>query len=192
MSRNKDKKQEQEVVEESTTETVEETVIKPEETTESVEVEQPEVDELAEAKAALEEMENKYLRVQAEMANIQKRNAKERQDAAKFRAQSLATELLPVIDNLERALAIEVADEHGKNLKKGIEMVMETFNAALKSEGIDVIDPLNESFDPNYHQAVQTVPVEDGQTSETVVQVLQKGYDLKGRVLRPAMVIVAQ
>ncbi|EDP67696.1 heat shock protein GrpE [Carnobacterium sp. AT7] len=192
MSRNKDKKQEQEVVEESTTETVEETVIKPEETTESVEVEQPEVDELAEAKAALEEMENKYLRVQAEMANIQKRNAKERQDAAKFRAQSLATELLPVIDNLERALAIEVADEHGKNLKKGIEMVMETFNAALKSEGIDVIDPLNEPFDPNYHQAVQTVPVEDGQTSETVVQVLQKGYDLKGRVLRPAMVIVAQ
>ncbi|MGB7460979.1 MAG: nucleotide exchange factor GrpE [Carnobacterium jeotgali] len=192
MSRNKDKKQEQEVVEESTTETVEETVIKPEETTESVEVEQPEVDELAEAKAALEEMENKYLRVQAEMANIQKRNAKERQDAAKFRSQSLATELLPVIDNLERALAIEVADEQGKNLKKGIEMVMETFNAALKSEGIDVIDPLNESFDPNYHQAVQTVPVEDGQTSETVVQVLQKGYDLKGRVLRPAMVIVAQ
>lgn len=192
MSRNKDKKQEQEVVEESTTETVEETVIKPEETTESVEVEQPEVDELAEAKAALEEMENKYLRVQAEMANIQKRNAKERQDAAKFRSQSLATELLPVIDNLERALAIEVADEQGKNLKKGIEMVMETFNAALKSEGIDVIDPLNEPFDPNYHQAVQTVPVEDGQTSETVVQVLQKGYDLKGRVLRPAMVIVAQ
>ncbi|MGB7366346.1 nucleotide exchange factor GrpE [Carnobacterium jeotgali] len=192
MSRNKDKKQEQEVVEESTTETVEETVIKSEETTESVEVEQPEVDELAEAKAALEEMENKYLRVQAEMANIQKRNAKERQDAAKFRSQSLATELLPVIDNLERALAIEVADEQGKNLKKGIEMVMETFNAALKSEGIDVIDPLNESFDPNYHQAVQTVPVEDGQTSETVVQVLQKGYDLKGRVLRPAMVIVAQ
>lgn len=185
MSRNKDKKQEQEMVEESTTETVEET-------TESVEVEQPEVDELAEAKAALEEMENKYLRVQAEMANIQKRNAKERQDAAKFRAQSLATELLPVIDNLERALAIEVTDEQGKSLKKGIEMVMETFNAALKNEGIEVIDPLNEPFDPNFHQAIQTVPVEEGQTSETVVQVFQKGYDLKGRVLRPAMVIVAQ
>lgn len=185
MSRNKDKKQEQEMVEESTTETVEET-------TESVEVEQPEVDELAEAKAALEEMENKYLRVQAEMANIQKRNAKERQDAAKFRAQSLATELLPVIDNLERALAIEVTDEQGKSLKKGIEMVMETFNAALKNEGIEVINPLNEPFDPNFHQAIQTVPVEEGQASETVVQVFQKGYDLKGRVLRPAMVIVAQ
>lgn len=192
MSRNKDKKQEQETVEESATETVEETVIKPESTTESVEVEEPEVDELAEAKAALEEMENKYLRVQAEMANIQKRNAKEREDAAKYRAQSLATELLPVIDNLERALAIEVADEQGKSLKKGIEMVMDTFNAVLKSEGIEVIDPLNEPFDPNFHQAIQTVPVEEGQTSETVVQVFQKGYDLKGRVLRPAMVIVAQ
>lgn len=192
MSRNKDKKQEQEAVEESATETVEETVVKPESTTESVEVEEPEVDELAEAKAALDEMENKYLRVQAEMANIQKRNAKEREDAAKYRSQSLATELLPVIDNLERALAIEVADEQGKNLKKGIEMVMETFNAVLKSEGIEVIDPLNEPFDPNFHQAIQTVPVEEGQTSETVVQVFQKGYDLKGRVLRPAMVIVAQ
>ena len=185
MSRNKDKKQEQEMVEETPTELVEET-------TESVEVEQPEVDELAKVKADLEEMENKYLRVQAEMANIQKRNAKEREDAAKFRAQSLATELLPVIDNLERALAIEVTDEQGKSLKKGIEMVMETFNAALKNEGIKVIDPLNEPFDPNFHQAIQTVPVEEGQASETVVQVFQKGYDLKGRVLRPALVIVAQ
>ncbi|WP_035052977.1 nucleotide exchange factor GrpE [Carnobacterium pleistocenium] len=192
MSRNKDKKQEQEEVKEPTTESVEETVIKPEETTESVEVDQPEVDELTEAKKALEEMENKYLRVQAEMANIQKRNAKEREDAAKFRAQSLATELLPVIDNLERAIAIEVTDEQGKSLKKGIEMVKDTLNTALKSEGIEIIDPLNEHFDPNFHQAVQTVPVEEGQTSEIVVQVLQKGYDLKGRVLRPAMVIVAQ
>ena len=189
MARNKKEKQEQEVVEESTIEAVENL----EENTESVEEEQlPEVDELAEARAALNEMENKYLRVQAEMANIQKRNAKEREDAAKYRAQSLATELLPVIDSLERALAIEVTDEHGKSLKKGIEMVMESFNAALKNEGIEVIDPLNEPFDPNYHQAIQTVPVEEGQASETVVQVFQKGYDLKGRVLRPAMVIVAQ
>lgn len=189
MSKNKDKKkQEQEVVEEeTTTESVEEVAIKPEETTDSVEV-----DELAETKAALEEMENKYLRVQAEIANIQKRNAKERADAAKFRAQSLAIELLPVVDNLERALAIEVTDEQGKSLKKGIEMVKETFSAALKNEGIEIIDPLNEPFDPNFHQAVQTVPVEEGQASEIVVQVLQKGYDLKGRVLRPAMVIVAQ
>ncbi len=193
VARNKKDKQEQEVVEESTIETVEETLENGAENTESVEEEQqPEVDELAEARAALNEMENKYLRVQAEMANIQKRNAKEREDAAKFRAQSLATELLPVIDNLERALAIEVTDEQGKSLKKGIEMVMETFNAALKSEGIEVIDPLNEPFDPNFHQAIQTVPVEEGQPSETVVQVFQKGYDLKGRVLRPAMVIVAQ
>ena len=193
VARNKKDKQEQEVVEESTIETVEETLENGAENIESVEEEQqPEVDELAEARAALNEMENKYLRVQAEMANIQKRNAKEREDAAKYRSQSLATELLPVIDSIERALAIEVKDEHGESLKKGIEMVMETFNTALKNEGIDVIDPLNKPFDPNFHQAIQTVPVEEGQTSETVVQVLQKGYDLKGRVLRPAMVIVAQ
>lgn len=71
-------------------------------------------------------------------------------------------------------------------------MVMNTFRTALKSEGIEEINPVGESFDPNFHQAVQTVPAEDGQATDTVVNVLQKGYILKDRVLRPAMVIVSQ
>ncbi|MDT1938740.1 MULTISPECIES: nucleotide exchange factor GrpE [Carnobacterium] len=167
---------------------------------EATSVEEPEkdeqetapVDELTEAKAAFSDMEDRYLRIQAEMANMRKRNQKEREDAAKYRSQDIAKELLPVIDNLERAMAIEVSDEQGESLKKGLEMVMNTFRTALKSEGIEEINPVGESFDPNFHQAVQTVPAEDGQAADTVVNVLQKGYILKDRVLRPAMVIVSQ
>lgn len=167
---------------------------------EATSVEEPEkdeqetasVDELTEAKAAFSDMEDRYLRIQAEMANMRKRNQKEREDAAKYRSQDIAKELLPVIDNLERAMAIEVSDEQGESLKKGLEMVMNTFRTALKSEGIEEINPVGESFDPNFHQAVQTVPAEDGQATDTVVNVLQKGYILKDRVLRPAMVIVSQ
>ncbi len=151
-----------------------------------------ELDELEKIKKDLDEKEDQYLRLQAELANIRKRNQKEKEDTAKYRSQSLATELLPVIDNLERALAIEVTDDQGKSLKKGLEMVMDSFKVALENEGIQVIDPLNQPFDPNYHQAIQTAPLEDGQEADTVVNVFQKGYSLKDRVLRPAMVIVAQ
>ncbi|MCA9766547.1 MAG: nucleotide exchange factor GrpE [Carnobacterium sp.] len=151
-----------------------------------------EIDELEKTKNELSEKEDQYLRLQAELANIRKRNQKEKEDTAKYRSQSLATELLPVIDNLERALAIDVTDDQGESLKKGLEMVMESFKVALKNEGIEVIDPLNQPFDPNYHQAIQTAPLEEGQEVDTVVNVFQKGYSLKDRVLRPAMVIVAQ
>ena len=111
--------------------TVDTTVVEGQETvTEASEVET--------LKATLSETEDRLLRLQAELANIQKRNAKERQDAAKFRSQSLAQELLPVMDSLERALAIEVEDEKSLNLKKGLEMVMNLFTEAFAKEGISL------------------------------------------------------
>ncbi|WP_347340584.1 nucleotide exchange factor GrpE [Vagococcus allomyrinae] len=140
----------------------------------------------------LNEMEDKFLRAQAEIANMRNRFQKEREGSAKYRSQDLGKELLPAIDNLERALAIEVEDEQGKSLKKGIEMVMESVLHAMKSAGIEEIPALGETFDPNLHQAVQTMPVEEGQKVDQIVQVLQKGYILQDRVLRPTMVIVAQ
>lgn len=149
-------------------------------------------DEMKKVKAELEEAQDRLLRLQAEIANIQKRNAKERQDAAKYRSQNLAQELLPVVDSLEQALAIEVEDEKAANLKKGVEMVYNIMMEALKREGIESLDPLHEPFDPNFHQAIQIQPLEEGQAADTVVNVVQKGYVLKDRVLRPAMVIVAQ
>ncbi|WP_289014477.1 nucleotide exchange factor GrpE [uncultured Granulicatella sp.] len=140
----------------------------------------------------VERLNDQVYRLSAEISNIQKRNAKERQDAAKYRSQSLAQNLLNVIDNLERAIASPSESEDAKNLKKGIEMVYESFLYALKEEGIEEIDALDQPFDPTLHHAVQTVPVEDGQEADKVVQVFQKGYKLKDRVLRPAMVIVSQ
>ena len=140
----------------------------------------------------VERLNDQVYRLSAEISNIQKRNAKERQDAAKYRSQSLAQNLLNVIDNLERAIASPSESEDAQNLKKGIEMVYERFLYALKEEGIEEIDALDQPFDPTLHHAVQTVPVEEGQEADKVVQVFQKGYKLKGRVLRPAMVIVSQ
>ena len=140
----------------------------------------------------VERLNDQVYRLSAEISNIQKRNAKERQDAAKYRSQSLAQNLLNVIDNLERAIASPSESEDAQNLKKGIEMVHESVLYALKEECIENIDALDQPFDPTLHHAVQTVPVEEGQEADKVVQVFQKGYKLKDRVLRPAMVIVSQ
>ena len=140
----------------------------------------------------VERLNDQVYRLSAEISNIQKRNAKERQDAAKYRSQSLAQNLLNGIDNLERAIASPSESEDAQNLKKGIEMVYESFLYSLKEEGIEEIDALDQPFDPTLHHAVQTVPVEEGQEIDKVVQVFQKGYKLKDRVLRPAMVIVSQ
>ena len=140
----------------------------------------------------VERLNDQVYRLSAEISNIQKRNAKERQDAAKYRSQSLAQNLLNVIDNLERAIASPSESEEAQNLKKGVEMVYESFLYALREEGIEEIDALDQPFDPTLHHAVQTVPVEEGQEADKVVQVFQKGYKLKDRVLRPAMVIVSQ
>lgn len=148
--------------------------------------------EVEQLEKQLDELQDRYLRVQAELANIQKRNLKERQDAAKYRSQNLATELLPVIDNIERALEIEVEDEKAVNFKKGVEMVYNLMIEALKNEKIEAINPINEVFDPNFHMSIQVQDAEEGQEPDTVINVVQKGYKLEDRILRPAMVIVAQ
>lgn len=174
---------------------VEETVVESEEETVDETIEQTETDakkdELAELKAANAALEDRALRLQAEISNMQRTNARDRQNAAKYRSQSLATNLLEVVDNFERALTTEVTSDDALTLKKGIEMVHGQLLSALEREKVTMIDPLNEPFDPNFHQAVSTMPAEEGQASDVVVNVLQKGYQLDDRVIRPAMVIVS-
>ena len=150
------------------------------------------VSELDQTKEKLEAMEDKFLRAQAEIANMTRRNKTEREQFAKFRSQDLAKGVLSSLDNLERALAIEVEGDHATSLKKGVAMVQESLQAALKAEGVTEIPALNEPFNPTLHQAVQVMPADEGVAADTVIQVLQKGYQLHDRVLRPAMVIVAQ
>lgn len=151
-----------------------------------------EIDPIQALEAEKEILEERILRLQAEIANMQRINLKERQDAAKYRSQKLASEMVDVLDNLERAMQAETVSEDALALKKGVEMVYEQIKAAFNRENIQVIDPQGQPFDPNFHQAVSIVPLSEGQEADTIVQVLQKGYQLHERVLRPAMVIVAQ
>ncbi|GAD15898.1 nucleotide exchange factor GrpE [Lentilactobacillus otakiensis] len=147
---------------------------------------------VVELQKKLDAMEDKFLRAEADMRNIETHAKKEQADLIKYDGQQLAHDILPIVDNLQRALKVDVTDESGKQLKQGVSMVYEHFNKALSDNGVEVIDALNKPFDPKFDQAVQTSPADDDHPADTVVQVLQDGYRLKDRVLRPAMVVVAK
>ncbi|MGX6980046.1 nucleotide exchange factor GrpE [Vagococcus elongatus] len=182
--------QKEETLEEVTDEAVENVATDEEEQASTASIEALSSEE--QLKLELEEAEDKFLRAQAEIANMRNRFQKERESLARFRSQDLAKELLPALDNLDRALETDISEEQVENLKKGVEMVKDGILAAFKASGIEEIEALGKVFDPNLHQAVQTMPIEEGQQVEEVVVVLQKGYKLYDRVLRPSMVIVAQ
>lgn len=155
-----------------------------------------ELDQLKAEVAALtqknKDLEDKYLRSEAEIQNAQRRYSKERANLVKYESQCLGKDILASVDNLERALQVKADDEASSQLKKGIEMTLEGLVRALKDNGIEEIKADGEKFDPTLHQAVQSVPAENDDQKGHVVQVLQKGYVYKDRTLRPAMVVVAQ
>lgn len=140
----------------------------------------------------LEEAKNRLLRAQADFENFRRRSKLEFEAAQKYRAQSLIEDLLPVLDNFERALAIgDDADEKLVSFIKGMEMVQRQLLDALHKEGLEIIEAKGQEFDPHVHQAV--MQVEDSEyDSNVVVEELQKGYMLKDRVIRPSMVKVNQ
>ncbi|ARW24348.1 Protein GrpE [Pediococcus acidilactici] len=146
--------------------------------------------EIEKITAERDELSDKYIRAQAEIVNMRRRNEKEQASLLKYDGQKLAKAILPALDNLERALTVEA--EHSEQLLKGVEMVQKDLLKALKENDIAEIEADGQKFDPNLHQAVQTVPADDDHPADTVVKVFQKGYILKDRVLRPAMVVVAQ
>lgn len=150
------------------------------------------VKEIAELKEKNKELEDKYLRSEAEIQNMQNRYSKERAQLIKYESQSLAKDVLPAMDNLERALSVEADDEASKQLKKGVQMTLDSLVKAMKDHDIVEIEAEDVKFDPAIHQAVQTVAAENDEQKDKVVQVLQKGYQYKDRTLRPAMVVVAQ
>ncbi len=149
-------------------------------------------DKIAELEQKLEEQEDQNLRLQAEIQNMRRRNQKEREIATRYRSQDLAKEILPVIDNLERALETEATDEASKNLKQGINMVLDSFYKALEHAGVEEVEAEGQPFDPNFHEAYAQVPAEEGQESGMVAQVFEKGYKLHDRVLRAAKVTVTE
>ncbi|WP_297951632.1 nucleotide exchange factor GrpE [uncultured Lactobacillus sp.] len=149
-------------------------------------------EEVANLKEKNKDLEDKYLRSEAEIQNMQNRYAKERAQLIKYESQSLAKDILPAMDNLERALSVEADDDVSKQLKKGVQMTLDALVKAMKDHDVVEIKADGVKFDPTLHQAVQTVAAENDDQKDHVVQVLQKGYQYKDRTLRPAMVVVAQ
>ena len=174
-----------------TVETVEAPEVIEETTTEQevvVEVDEKEA-KIAELEAKLADEEAKYLRLRADYDNLTRRNRLDREAAEKYRAQSLLTDLMPVLDNLDRALSAEAGVEEPSSLFKGVEMVYRQLQDATTREGLEVIPAEGEVFDPNFHQAVMQEQDSEKEVG-TVLRELQKGYKLKERVLRPSMVSV--
>ncbi|MXV28919.1 nucleotide exchange factor GrpE [Aeromonas veronii] len=140
---------------------------------------------------AAEERE-RALRTAAEMENLRRRTELDVEKAHKFALEKFANELLPVLDNLERA--IELADKENEALKpmiEGVELTLKSMQSGVAKFGLVALDPINQPFDPNAHQAMSMVPSADV-APNTVIAVMQKGYDLNGRVIRPAMVMIAK
>jgi len=152
-------------------------------------VEESNSQEVIELKEKVEAAENKYLRLYADFDNYRRRVKLDQEASEKYRAESLLSNLLPAIDNLERAMQINPDNEQTKALLTGVEMVYRGILDALESEGAKQIEAVNNEFDPHLHQAVMQTE-EEGVESNIVVEEFQKGYILKDRVIRPSMVKV--
>ena len=138
-------------------------------------------------KAAFEEKDNRVKRLQADFENFRRRTSKEREELANVVTQDLLKSMLPILDNFDRAMAAEQKDN--ESFQKGVEMIYTQLNETLKNAGLELIDTAGQKFDPNFHQAVMRVENPDLE-DDTIAQELQKGYIVKGRVIRPSMVQV--
>ncbi|HAU08774.1 nucleotide exchange factor GrpE [Gammaproteobacteria bacterium] len=150
-------------------------------------------EQLEAAEAAAGMARDELLRVQAEMQNLRRRTEQDIEKAHKFGQEKFSTELLAVMDNLERSAAAAEAseDEAVQAIKEGVELTLKGFMDCFKRFNIEAVDPLGEPFDPQLHQAMSIQESPDAEPN-SVIAVMQKGYTLHGRVIRPAMVMVSK
>lgn len=157
--------------------------------------ENKEIEALKEEVAKLSEEvathKNAYFKAYADTENLKKRLQQEAMTSQKYRIQSFANEILPVLDNLERALDVKLDDQNLKNYAKGFEMIHQQLLSVLEKEGVKEIEAMDCVFDPNIHQALMQ-EAKEGVESGMVIEVLQKGYMLKDRVLRATLVKVSE
>jgi molecular chaperone GrpE len=130
-----------------------------------------------------------YVRSQAEMENFKKRNAKEKEDVVRYANETLIKEILPVMDNLEKAISHAQQDNAVDALREGVELTLKGLKDSLKKAGLKEVEAQGHPFDPCFHEAVSEM-VDERAKPGTVIQELQKGYVLNGRLIRPSMVIV--
>lgn len=149
-------------------------------------------EEIASLNDSLASAKDQALRMQAEAQNARRRAQLDVEKAHKFAVEKLLKDLLPVVDNLERALAaIDREDEAMKAVIEGIELTHKSFMDTLAKNSVEVVDPAGQPFDPELHQAMTQVPNPELEPN-TVMDVFQKGYTLHGRLVRPAMVVVSK
>ena len=146
--------------------------------------------ELVQAKAKADEHYDHLLRLQAEFDNYRKRTQKEKTDLIKYASERLVAELLPVLDNFERAASVAESNPDFAAYSQGVDMILRQMQSALSKEGLKAMEAIGQPFDPNLHEAVLRVESEE-HPENTVIEELQKGYYLKEKVLRPCMVKVS-
>lgn len=196
MSKDKDKKEKEET---TATEAAEETTEAADEVIEEAKAEggneaaeEKVVDVDAQIEAAVADMKGRYLRLQADFTNFKRRSDTEKKQLSEVVKMEVLANILPVIDNFERALQVpqDTLSDELKSFVDGYAMIYKQLTAVLEKEGVTKIDAVGKPFDPNYHQAVMRVP-SDEYDDDIVVEVLQDGYLLGDKTLRPAMVKVA-
>lgn len=148
-------------------------------------------DELITTKKKLDEMNERYLRVQAEYANYRNRTEREKSEIYARAGESIVSNLLEVKDNFDRALSSVTDEERELSFYQGVEMVANQFNEILAEKGLKEIEAMGQPFDPNHHQAVMQMEDENAEPNH-VIQVLQKGYQYGDKILRPTMVVVSK
>jgi molecular chaperone GrpE len=196
--------QENETAQDETNDVVEQESETAEELNDAVELE-GELEAAEEAGSDIESLQNRLekekeqsqankdlaLRAQAEMDNLRKRTARDIENAHKYALEKFVNELLPIMDSLELGISAAENAENIDDLRKGMDLTIKMFNTAMDKFKVNAIDPQGEKFNPEQHEAVSMQEIE-GAESGTVVTVMQKGYELNGRLVRPAMVVVAK
>lgn len=159
---------------------------------EQQEVADPVMQELEAAKATIEEQKDKYLRLSAEFDNYRKRTLKEKAELIKNGGEKAISAILPILDDLERALQNMQKADDVKAMYEGIDLIYQKFLKGLSQEGLQKMDPVGEAFDTDYHEAVALVPAPSEDQKGKVLDCVQTGYKLNDKVIRHAKVVVAQ
>ena len=139
----------------------------------------------------LAKVKDQLLRTMAEMENIRRRSQRDVENAHKFAVEKLLSELLPVVDSLEKAEELAKTSDNADSMAEGISLSLKLFVSTLEKSGIALVDPLGEPFDPQLHEAIAMVPNPDAEPN-SVMDVMQRGYTLNGRLVRAAKVVVVK
>jgi len=147
--------------------------------------------ELEALRLKLAEAQDRALRVQAEADNQRKRMARDVENAHKYGLERLVADLIPVVDSLELGIDATGTGTDIENLRQGMDLTLKKFQDTLTRFGVTAINPLGEKFNPDRHEAVSAQPLE-GAEPNSIISVMQKGYELNGRLVRPAMVVIVK